>query len=214
MNHQAYVSTWKTSHVSQESRKALHDLFKDNQVTWGPSENEKSDFYFNDLIALMPHERKVTQLETFLMDVENQVNGWPLEPGEHGYDDQPVYQGDVLIPHIKVWDDAVQKFLEYHAQPFGRNCWIAHWRKTRKWRYLIYGLGERDPTDEQSEQAATEVLGPPFSVWVDGWMESFKPRSTRPSISKLTAALTREASTSSSSISQADFPDLSTQFRT
>lgn len=171
-------------------------------MTWGSSENEKSDLDFHDLIQYMPENREVTQLETFLMDVEEQVNGWPLEPGEHGYDDRPRYQGDVLIPDIKVWDDAVQECLSRHAKPLGEDCWKAFWKKTTQWRNLIYGLGEPDPTDEQ----AAEAFRRPLLLW----MGTFEPRSTRSSVS----ALTRGASTISSSKSQTETSNMSTQFST
>lgn len=130
MEHKAQVSTWRTSHISRESRKKLHNLFKDSHVTWGPSENEKGVLDFHDLVEHMPDDCEVKQLETFLMDVEIQVNGWRLEPGEHGYDDQPRYRGDVVIPHIKVWDDAVQECLSRHAKPLDEDCWKALWKKT------------------------------------------------------------------------------------
>jgi hypothetical protein len=209
MENKAQVSTWWTSHINQESRKELHNLFKDNQVIWGSSENQKIKLDFHDLIQYMPDNREVTHLETFLMDVEAQVNGWPLEPGDNGYDEQPRYQGDVQIPHIEVWDDAVLKSLLERAKPFGEACWIAYWKKARKWRYLIYGRGERDPTDEQSRQAAAEALDPALSFRVQSWMRTFEPRSTRSSI----ADLTRGASISSILSSQTDF-DPSTQFST
>jgi hypothetical protein len=134
---------------------------------------------FHDLIQYMPDDREVTQLETFLMDVEEQVNGWPLEPGKHGYDEQPRYQGDVLIPRIEVWDDAVLKSLLKRAKPFGEECWKAYWKKTMEWRYLIYGRVERNPTDGQFQQAAAAARNDPLSLRVYDWMETFDRRSTR-----------------------------------